>query len=245
MDKGNIYQLTLSDKVMGMIKAIIYLLASAYVFYRSVYGVIPAIPIGIYVYMLDRKRRIEKKRMRVLDQFKNMLSSVQGALEAGCSMEKAMLMARNDLVEMYGGELEIVKELGNLEKKLRLNITLEQALAEMADVLELQEVYEFVEVISITLRTGGNTVQIIKDTVVRIVESIELDAELEVMVAGKKLEQQVMVYMPAVIIVFLGFTGGEFMNPLYQGRTGRILMTVVLAGNVMADYIGKKIIDVR
>ena len=48
-----------------------------------------------------------------------------------------------------------------------------------------------------------------------------------------------------VIIVFLGFTGGEFMNPLYQGRTGRILMTVVLAGNVMADYIGKKIIDVR
>ena len=125
---------------MGITKAAVYLFAAAYVFYRSVYGIFPAIPIGIYVYMLDRKRRVEKKRMRVLEQFKNMLSSVQGALEAGCSMEKAILMARDDLTQMYGSELEIVKELGSLEKKLRLNITLEQALGEMADVLKLQEV---------------------------------------------------------------------------------------------------------
>ena len=66
---------------------------------------------------------------------------------------------------------------------------MEQSLKEFADRVQIREIYDFVEVISAVKKTGGNAIKIIKETVNRIVESIELGAELEVMIAAKKLEE--------------------------------------------------------
>ncbi len=241
----SIYMLTVSDRLLGLVKAFLYMCAAVYIFYRNIFGMIPAAVLGIYIFKLDQKKRIQEKKNDVIDQFKNMLSAMQGALEAGCSMERAILLSRNELLEIYGESAQLVNELNQLEKRLKLNRPLSEALKEMADNLEQPVIYEFIEIICITLMTGGNTVQIVKDTGKRIVENIELDAELEVMVAGKKLEQQIMTYMPAGIVLFLGMTGGDFLAPLYGNMVGGILMTVVLMGNILADYLGKRIVDVK
>ena len=85
----------------------------------------------------------------------------------------------------------------------------------------------------------------IKDTVEKLVSEIELRQELEVMVAAKKLEQQVMIYMPAFIIIFLRSTNRGFLDPLYGNIVGFSIMSVVLAVNVCADLLGKKIVDIH
>ncbi|MCR5213459.1 MAG: hypothetical protein K6E10_03520 [Eubacterium sp.] len=243
--RRGIYSLTAKDKVLCFVKAFVYMSVAIYVFYKSIFGLIPVTLLGFYVFRINSREKLRKKKSLVLDQFKNMLTSMQGAIESGNSMERAILLSRRDLVELYGNDIELVKELDVLEKKLKVNKSLPEGLREMADNLELSEIQDFIQVISITLRTGGNTVQIVKDTVKRIVENIELDAELEVMVAGKRLEQQIMTYMPAGIILFLQVTSGDFLDPLYGNLTGRILMTLILFGNIFADYLGKRIVDVR
>ena len=178
-------------------------------------------------------------------QFKNMIIAMQSVLEAGKSMENAIIMAGQEISPMYGEDAKIVKEIKLLEKKLNLSISFEKALKDFAENLDIEEIYDFVDVISTIKRTGGNAIKVIKDTVEKIVGEIELREELEVIVAAKKLEQQIMVFMPSLILLFLRLTNRDFLSPLYGGITGTLIMTIALSVNLAADYLGKRIVEIN
>ena len=236
-------------KIEGFFEALLWgiliTFASAYVFYKEYWGVIPGVAAGVYVYRFVKKRQKERKRNKLLNEFKDLLTSMESILESGSSIERALILSGQELRKLRGDKSELAAEIEIIEKKMKVNITLEEALRDLAEKEDIREIYDFVEVISTIKKTGGNAIQIIKDTVSRIVEGIELKAELEVMVAAKKLEQQVMVLMPAVVILFLRVTSGSFMDPLYQTVLGRIAMTVVLGINIFADSLGKKIVEIN
>lgn len=235
----------LQEHFEAFLWGLIISLAAAYVYYMKVWGLIPGVAAGVYVFRLVRKKQVERKRARVMDEFKDLLTSMQSILESGSSLERALILSGNELRNIRGENSQLAKELEIIEKKMKLNIPLEEALRDFAEKEDIREIYDFVEVISTIKKTGGNAIQIIKDTVSRIVEGIELKAELEVMVAAKKLEQQVMVFMPAVVILFLRVTSGSFMDPLYETVLGHLIMTVVLGINVFADSLGKKIVEIN
>ncbi|SEP57211.1 tight adherence protein B [Lachnospiraceae bacterium NE2001] len=234
----------IKDKLSSAALAVIFSLGILFIFFGNIWGLIPASLAGVYVYRVSMENIRRRKRQELLEQFKAMLIAMQSALEAGNSMEKSIYEATGEMRQLYGDKSRIVGELVLIDKKLRLNISLEQSLKEFADRVQIREIYDFVEVISAVKKTGGNAIKIIKETVNRIVESIELGAELEVMIAAKKLEQQLMVFMPALVIVFLRISSKGFMNPLYETILGQIIMTVVLGVNILADYLGKKIVDI-
>lgn len=233
------------EEALAIAVSIVGSLVIAFIFFGHLWGIIPGGLAGIYIYkvMVENLRR--KKRQELLGQFKAMLIAMQSALEAGNSMERSLKEAAEEMRQLYGDKSRIFRELVIIDKKLRLNISLEEALKEFADRVDIKEIYDFVEVISAVKKTGGNAIKIIKDTVNRIVEVIELGAELEVIVASKKLEQQLMVITPAVVILFLRVTSKGFLSPLYDTILGQIIMTVVLGINVFADYLGKRIVDIN
>ena len=98
--------------------------------------------------------------------------------------------------------------------------------------------------ISTIKRTGGNAVKVIKDTVERIISDIELREELATIVAAKRLELMIMVYMPAVLSLFLRITNKGFLDPLYKSVPGIIIMTILMLSNIGADYLGRRIVDI-
>ncbi|MCR5225823.1 MAG: hypothetical protein K6E27_01245 [Eubacterium sp.] len=233
------------EEALAIAVSIVGALVIAFIFFGHLWGIIPGGLAGIYIYkvMVENLRR--KMRQELLGQFKAMLIAMQSALEAGNSMERSLKESAEEMRQLYGDKSRIFRELVIIDKKLRLNISLEEALKEFADRVDIKEIYDFVEVISAVKKTGGNAIKIIKDTVNRIVEVIELGAELEVIVASKKLEQQLMVITPAVVILFLRVTSKGFLSPLYDTILGQIIMTVVLGINVFADYLGKRIVDIN
>ncbi|MBR6403151.1 MAG: type II secretion system F family protein [Eubacterium sp.] len=233
------------ENLVGVMWASILMIGVAFVFYNSVFGLLSGIGVGIYGYKAAMKRAAVRKERRILDQFKNMIIAMQSALEAGNSMENALMSAGRDLKKMYSDDSEMLVQIRLVEKKLRLNVPFEKALNDLADNIEYEEVRDFVNVITIIKRTGGNAIKVIRDTVDKLVSEIELRQELEVMVAAKKLEQQVMIYMPAFIILFLRTTNKGFLDPLYNSITGAMIMTVVLVANVAADMLGKRIVNIQ
>lgn len=233
------------ENIKIIIWAVIIAVGSAFVYYRSLLGLIPGVFAGIYAFHFARKRELEKHRQKMLTDFKNLIIAMESALEAGKSMENALIAATNDLKRMNSDSKDMINALEMVHKKLSLNVTLEEALKDFAKLMDLEEIYDFVMVISTIKRTGGNAIKVIRDTVQKIVEEIELREELDVMVAAKKLEQQVMVYMPATIILFLRTSNGDFLNPLYGNLLGILIMTVALITNVAADYLGKKIVAIN
>ena len=233
------------DIAYALLKALLIMLLVAFVFYDKVLGLLPGAIVGLYVFRIEKKRYEGKRRRRLLMEFKNMINAMQSSLEAGNSIERALISSGGDMQDLYGSKSVMVREIRIIEKKLRLNIPLEKSMAEMAEKLDISEIYDFVEIISTIKRTGGNAVKIIRNTVEKLTEEIELDAELEVMVAAKKMEQQIMVFMPALIVIFLRITTEGFLSPLYGSPLGILIMSVVLSINVGADYLGRRIVEIR
>ena len=228
----------------GMLWALVLTLGSAYIYYDSIFGLPPGIIVGIYAYREYRKRYISSQRRKLLVEFSNTITAMQSALEAGNSIERSLMMASEDMKRMYGGSSVMSEALEVVKRKTDLGISFEKALNDMACELELKEINDFALVLITIKTTGGNAIKVIKETVEKIVSGIELQEELEVMVASKKLEQQIMIFMPAFIILFLRLTSRGFMNPLYGNIIGALIMTVVLAANIGADRLGKYIVNI-
>ena len=81
------------DHLVGILWALILTIGVAYIFYNSVFGIPVGIGVGIYGYRAEMKRAAVRKERKILDQFKNMIIAMQSALEAGNSMENALMSA--------------------------------------------------------------------------------------------------------------------------------------------------------
>jgi tight adherence protein B len=230
--------------IKAILSGIFLSLAAAYVFYNRIFGLIPASAVGIYGYRVVRNNNKERERIIRLSELKSMMISFQSSLAAGKSMESTVHMARNDLSDMYGKKNSTVMALERIEGKLQLRYTLERCLEEFAKEIDLREADDFAIVISTIKRTGGNAVKVLKDAVERIVSEIELREELATVVAAKRLELAIMVYMPAAICLFLRITNKGFLDPLYTGIPGIIIMTIIMVINIGADYMGRRIVNI-
>ena len=221
--------------------ALVLTCTGAFVFFDAIYGLIPAAAVGVYGYRVLKESSASKKRLKKISELKSLMISVQTTLEAGKSLENSFIYARQELIQLYGKRNEMVKALEKFEKKISLNYTLNKALDEFAREVDIAEAYDFVDVITTIKRTGGNAVKIIKDSVERMVNEMELREELSTMVAAKKLELMVMVTMPSLITLFLRYTNEGFLDPLYGNIPG---VTVMMGLNVLAYHMGRKIVDI-
>ncbi len=207
--------------------------------------IVPGAFAGIYAFRCSKNRVAQKRREKYLLEFRSFINAMQGPLEAGCAMERALSLAERDLTCMYGKKMEIVKDVRIMERGMQVGKRFEDVFSDFADKSGIEEIEDFAVVISGLKRRGGNAVAVIRETIGKIAAEIGLKEEIATVIAAKQLEQRIMIFMPGIILLFLLMTSGNFAKPLYESMTGRIFMTVALALNIFADWIGKKIVDIR
>ena len=186
-------------------------IAVAAVFFDSLWGLIPGLAAGIYVYRIAMKRVRAKRKENMTAQFRTLLLSMLGTLEAGYALENAFFSAGEDGRRVYGERCEIGEALDKLRNRLSFNMSFEE-------------------------------VRIIRDTAEKIVSGIELKEELSTMIAARQLEQKIMTFMPAGIILLLRLSSPGFMDMLYGSPMGIAVMSAAVGLNILADYIGKRIV---
>ena len=214
----------------------------ALIFYNSLFGLIPGLGAGVYVYGLARRRAAGKKKEKMTAQFRTLLLSMSGTLEAGYALENAIFSAGEDCRRVYGERCEIAEALDRMGQRMSYNMSFREALGEMSSDFSIEEIQDFAVVIAEASRTGGNMIRIIRDTAEKIVSGIELKEELGTMVAARQLEQRIMTFMPAVIILLLRISSPGFMDMLFGNIFGVLIMSVAVALNILADFIGKRIV---
>lgn len=216
-----------------------------YLFYKSVFAFILLVP-AVLFYHRYYKKELEKKHREILNmQFKDALLSIAGALRAGYSMENALPECRAEMDHMYGGDSPIGTELRKMQAKLSLGVPLEIVFREFAEESGVSDIATFAEVFSIAKRTGGDLVEIIQKTASDIASKIDTAGEIAVVVRAKRLEQNIMSLMPALIILYVDLTAGSILAPLYQSLMGRVIMTVCLGIYIGAFFLGRKIMKIE
>lgn len=216
-----------------------------YFFYRSWIATVLMLPL-IYPYLVYKGREVKKKRRaELMLQFKEMLGSLNGSLQAGYSIENAFVAALDDMRRMYGDKAVIVKELTTIRKGLDNNYDISAMIGEFAARSGIEEIESFAAVISIGRRSGGNLLKNM-ETYVRIIdEKTEVMQDIETMVSSGRFEQRIMNVVPFLLIFYVELSNKGFFSILYHNIFGNIVMTVTMAVYLLSVYLSDRIVDIR
>lgn len=228
---------------LALLQAVGVVLFLAYFFYKSVWAVIPLVGVGAAYMKMLGKRKTEKSRRELKEQFKECMLSVSAALRAGYAVENAFLESRSDMQLLYGEHSLIYQELELIRRGLIINITLEELLMDLAKRSACDEINQFAQIFSIAKRSGGNLSEIIRSSTELIGQRIDTGQEIQTMLSGKRMEQSIMRCMPFGILIYISITYPGYFDSLYHNWQGVIIMTICLGIYLGAFILGDKIMQ--
>lgn len=203
------------------------------------------LPISMDVMFFLDNTICEKNKKILKNQFREMILSMATNLKVGYSPENAFLEAYVDLVNLYGTNSRIIYELETVKKGLSVNICFQKLLWDFEKKCNIEEISEFVDIFCLAEKTGGNLVEIIDSAANMISQKIIVDEEIEAIIRAGKLERQLMMVIPFLIILYIESTNKNFFAPLYQNLAGILVMSVCLGIYLVAVKISGKIISIR
>jgi len=217
----------------------------SFLFYRSIGGLC-CFPILFWLFGKREKEIAKEKRsQKLLEEFVSGVGILNTSLQAGMSMENAWKEVQKELEVMYGTSSMFFKEVKEVNHSVALNVPIEKVIVQFAYRSGLEDVIVFAELFSYGKRSGGNWRRMIQDVVQHIQDKYDVSKEIEVMVASKKLEQQVLNIIPLGILLFLQLTSWEYMSVLYHNPIGILCMSICLLGYAGSILLAEKILQIQ
>lgn len=238
------YKLSLPELIEGFFVFLIAAIGISYLFYNSLLPVLFMLPLSVYAMKLFKESKCEKRKKKLYEEFKDMVQSLSAGMEAGYSFEKAFDGAYEEMVRLHGEGSFIADELKVIIMGIKLNENAEKLLLDFGERSGIQDISDFSQIITVAKRTGGNMIKIMKRTSDNISRKLEVENEIDTLITAKKYEQQIMTVMPFLIICYLRIANDGYIDILYQGAGGRIIMTVCLAACAVSFIWGRKIVNI-
>lgn len=239
----HVYHMTRMDRLTACGLGVVLGVAVGYVFFNScVAAAVIAVVAGIYLQEPFREYLKKKRLKKLLLEFKDLLETLTASYSAGQTTTKAFSDALNEMSDLFGEDADIVTELKMINVGLQHNYNIEDLLLNFAQRSGLDDVDSFANVFEVCNRKGGNLKQIVGETRNVINDKIEIEMEIQTMVAASKNELNIMMVMPFIIMLTMrglgdSMTGNSLVN---------IIVKLIALGIFAAAYvIGSKLIEIK
>ncbi|MCJ7840226.1 type II secretion system F family protein [Lederbergia sp. NSJ-179] len=241
------YQLSIKEFLFYSIMAMIALFLIGFLFYESViFSLILAVA-GLLFPRMQRKRLLLKRKEKLAVQFKEAIASLSSSLAAGRSIENSFRETVHDLKFLYPDpNTYIIREFEIINRRVENGETIERAIQDFALRSDLEDVINFSDIFITCKRTGGNLVEVIRRTADVISEKIDIQQEVQVMLAQKKFESKILSIMPVGMIALLKYSSGDYLAPLYDwAKLGPLIMTFCLALLCLSYWLSQRIMNIK
>ena len=242
----DVYIMNTQEKVMWSLLGMVVLFAVGMMFYGSVIWALALSLLGLLYPKIKNKSIIEKRKEKLLLQFKEALYSISSSLSAGKAVPAAFKEAYEEMKMIFdeGKDSYIVNELLIINRRLEMNETIEGALADLAERSTLEDIETFAEIFISCNKTGGNLKRVILESSKMIGDKIGIKQEINTMISGKKMEGRVLTVIPLVVVLMLKFLAPDLINNLYSG-VGHIMATVAIVLILLAALWSEKIMRIE
>lgn len=242
-DDYHVYHLSFTERLTGFAIGGLGSAVVLYIFFGSLLlSLIALVIVGVKAIPIYQNYLLKKRKKTLLFQFRDMLESLTSSFSAGKNTRDSFIDTLQDMKNMYGEDADIVKELTIIVSGMENNINPEILLLDFADRSELTDVESFASVFDVALRQGADLKVVIASTKDMISDKMEIELEMDAMLAGNKNEINVMMLMPLIITVSLkGMSGETFGNSM----TNIIVKCVAIALFIVAYAMGRKISDIK
>ncbi len=233
------------EYLMAVLQGSLLICLVSHLFYGTWICAILFSPYLIWYMKSWEKQLIKKKQNSFRLQFKEAIQSLSAALNVGYSVENAMREAVKDLRGIYKRDDTILREFSYMIRQLQMNVTAETVLKDFAQRTGDEDVQTFVTVFNMSKRSGGDTMEIIRNTVRQMGEKIDVEREITTLMSAKKMEFKIMTIIPMAMILYLKVSFPEFMDVLYGNVAGVVIMSICLLVYLVAYEMGRRIVEIE
>lgn len=183
--------------------------------------------------------KMKKGRVREFDsQLNEGITIISNSLKAGYSFLQAIAVVSEQTRDPFA------KEFKKLLKEMSLGISEEEALRNLLNRIESEDLRLIVNAILIQKDIGGNLSEILDNISDTIRERQKIKNELKTLTAQGKLSGIVVALIP----IFLGMTiylfNKEYMMLLFKTPIGLVMVSVAVVSEVLGLFMIRKIINI-
>lgn len=201
--------------------------------------------VAVRLFIPVRTRQLCVKRQKELrNQFADMLEALATSLSAGKNVNDSFQGIYGDMKIQYGKNAYIVYEIQVILAGVNNNIPIEDLLMHFGRRSGVKDIENFAQVFSTAFRKGGNLKDIIQNTHEIIHDKMSIEMDIESVVASNKMEQNIMIVLPVLLVGFIKMTSPEFASNFASG-SGIAATTIAIGCFVAAYFIGQKILDIK
>ena len=237
------YRFSMKELLKYMGQALALCIMADYLFYKSKWVLLLMLPVPVFYLKWQKNRMIRERRKNLNYQFKDALTSLSVAVQAGYSVESAVKTCVRDLERLYGKGTDIVEEFRYIESQQHISVPLEELFLDLGERSQIEDIENFASVFYTAKRTGGDMNRVIQKVSRMLGDKIDVKKEIEATLAAKKSEQMIMSLMPVGIILYLQMTSPGFLSVLYGNPFGIAAMSICLVIYAAAYWLGRRIVD--
>jgi len=166
------------------------------------------------------------------------LSQIAGAMRAGSTFVSAM----QAMVEEQTGP--IAQEFGLLLREQRMGARLEEALDNLGERVQTEEMDLVISAALISQDIGGNLAEIFGRLSETIRKKMEMEGKVKALTAQGVLQGYVVTALPFLILFALMGIEPEATRPMFTSLLGWIFLFVILVLQIMGGMMIKKIVSI-
>lgn len=172
----------------------------------------------------------QRRLQRMIRQMPNFLDQVVRSLHSGRtlgdSIAQAVTASDNPLREI----------LGQANSHVQLGISLPDALQEVAELYDVEELHVFSLGVAVNHRYGGNTTDLLENIIKVIHEREKLSRQLRAMTGETRLSALVLAVLPISLGGYILFTNPGYLMNMWLDGSGRWLLLTSLGLQVLGCY---------
>ncbi len=188
----------------------------------------------IYIKILQKKR-LNTINSQIVDAF----SFISNSLKAGHSFFQAMDHASREIPPPIAHEFERVV------KETNLGATTENALMELGQRVESDDLDLVITAVLIQREIGGNLSEILDNISNTIRERVRIKGEIKALTAQGRISGILIALLPVILLIFLSAINPEYASALFTHPLGRLLLIGSVFGEILGALLISKIVNIR
>jgi Flp pilus assembly protein TadB len=191
------------------------------------------LPLATYFWVI---RKGKKRRIALENQLPTVLQLLAGSLDSGASMLHAMEIVAQE------GNAPLAEEFARVRAETQVGRPLLDSLQAMSDRCASQDLDWTVEAIRIQYTSGGSLSETLRTLAEFMRARVEIRAEVRALSAEARLSGKVLTGLPLLVGGFLMLFRPDYVAPLYQTGTGKMMLVAAGFGMLMGTLWMQRII---
>jgi tight adherence protein B len=222
--------------------ALLFAGAGFLVFYLMKMSLLLSVILGIvsgslpFLYLYIRKNQRMKKFQAQLPEALDLMAR---SLRAGHAFSTGMKLAADEFDDPLGTEFSITLD------EINFGLGVSDALKNLVQRVECQDLNFFVVAVILQRETGGNLAEIMENIAYLIRERYKLYGKVRTLAAEGKLSMYVLLALPFFIVGALFIVNPEYVKTLFTEPAGKIMCGIALFMMFVGAIVMKRMVDIK